>query len=442
MADFHALKTRLRALWRRVSGFGGFLGRRCLHDNLTDLAASLSYTSLLALVPMLAIALSVLAAFPVFDQARGRLRGAIFEILPADQASAAAQQFQSFLDNATNMTAAGVIGLAVTALLLLSAINSALNTVWRIGQPRPLASRLLVYWALLTMGPLLIGASLTVSSYAFALAQTATAQVIGSDFVAFSRLISILLAAVGFVIVYFIVPNRTVRLRDALAGGLVAAVALEGLKALFGLYIANFSSYALIYGALAAIPIFLLWMYAFWIIVLLGAELTAALPEWRVTSRRDGGSERIATRLALALAVLCRLSEAHREGSPLRRDHLLRSLPVTPAELDECLSRLRRAHLVQRSDSGRLLLARDLGKVDLDSLLEVLGLRLHASVAWPEASRRVLEAMDQALGPYRSASLASLFDDPDLLESTARLRPAGKAAPVRLDPEEEAGAAD
>ncbi|SMF60778.1 membrane protein [Tistlia consotensis] len=442
MTEGKALASRLSAVWKRSGGFASFLGRRCLRDNLTGLAASLSYTSLLALVPMLAIALSVLAAFPAFDQARERLRGAIFDILPADQAAAAAAQIQSFLDNATNMTAAGVIGLAVTALLLLSAINGALNTVWRITQQRPLASRFLVYWALLTMGPLLIGASLTVSSYAFALAQSATVQVIGSDFVAFSRLISILLAAVGFVLVYFIVPNRTVALRDALVGGFAAAVALEGLKALFGLYIANFSSYALIYGALAAIPIFLLWMYAFWVIVLLGAEITAMLPEWRVTARRDGGSERAATRLVLALAILCRLGEAHRDGSTVRHGRLLRSLPVTPAELDECLSRLRRAHLIQRSDSDRLLLARDLAKVDLDSLLEVLGLRLRASVAWPEASRRVIEAMDGALGRYRSASLASLLDDPDLMESTARLRPAGKAAPVRLDAEEEAGAAD
>ncbi len=427
---------------RRLYGFAGFLLRRSLHDKLVDLAASLSYTSLLALVPMLAIALAVLAAFPVFDDARERLRGAIFEILPPEQAATAAEQFQDFLDNASNLTAPGVIGLAVIALLLLSTINGALNHIWRINQPRPLASRFLVYWALLTMGPLLIGASLTVSSYGFALAQTATEQVIGTGFVEFSRLISILLAAVGFGLVFFIVPNRAVELRDAAVGGGVAALLLEGLKALFGLYVANFSSYALVYGALAAVPIFLLWMYVAWIIVLVGAEITAGLPEWRVTSRRDGGSERIATRLALALAVLHELQQAHREGGAVKRGRLLRSLPATPSEMDECLSRLRRAHLIQRSDGDRLLLSRDLEGVDLDSLLEILGLRLQASVAWPEAARQVIEAMGVALERYRHASLASLLADPDLKESTRRLREPRNPRPLRVDAEEEAGAAD
>lgn len=435
MADFRGLAARVAGAGRRVGDFLGFLLRRSLRDNLIDLAAGLSYTTLLALVPMLAIALSVLAAFPAFDEARTSLRGAVFEILPAEQAAEADQQIQSFLENASNLTAPGIVGLSVIALLLLSNINGALGHIWRITQPRPLASRFLVYWALLTMGPLLIGASFTVSSYAFTLAES-----IGNQVFAFSRLISILLAAVGFTLVYFVVPNRTVALRDAVVGGGLAAVLLEGLKALFGLYISNFSSYALVYGALAAIPIFLLWMYAFWVIVLLGAEIAAGLPEWRVTSRRDSSSERIATRLALALSVLCRLEEAYRDGRPVRRARLLRSLPATPAELDDCLSRLKRAHLIQRSDGDRLLLARDLDQVDLDGLLEVLGLRFHASIAWPEAPRRVIEALDRSLERYRRASVASLLGDPDLLGSARRLHPVEGAAPLKMDEEEEPGA--
>src|SRR5690606_4679488 len=197
-------------------------------------------------------------------------------------------------------------------------------------------------------------------------AERATQEVIGSELIGLSRLISILLAFVGLGLVYFVVPNRTVALRDAAIGAAAAAVALEGLKALFGLYISSFSSYALVYGALAAIPIFLLWMYAFWVVVLGGAEITAALPEWRVTSRRDRGGERIGARLALALSVLCRLREAQVEGTAISRSSLLGSLPVTPAEFDECLSLLGRARLVQRSDGGRLLLGRDLAQVDLD----------------------------------------------------------------------------
>src|SRR5690606_31563855 len=114
-----------------------------------------------------------------------------------EQASAANEQFQSFLDNAANLTAPGIVGLSVIALLLLSNINGALNHIWRITQPRPLASRFLVYWALLTMGPLLIGASLSISSYAFTLAESATQEVIGSELIGLSRLISILLAFVG-----------------------------------------------------------------------------------------------------------------------------------------------------------------------------------------------------------------------------------------------------
>jgi membrane protein len=283
----HRLGVRLRFALNaaRLARFLGYTLRRFLSDGCLRIAAGLSYASLLAMVPLFAIGLAVLAGFPAFAALRGDLQRLVLDNVMPTAGAKLNSQLTVFVENASQTTGVGVIALAATAILLLSNINGALNAIWRVAEPRPLALRFLVYWALLTLGPLLIGASLSLSSYAFAVTQWRGIAELGGLLQA-TRVISVAIATLGFAGIYFLVPNRVVDFGHALIGGLVAAVMLELLKAGFGLYLRHFPTYQAIYGAVATVPIVLVWMYLAWSVTLLGAEIAAALPEWRAAQSR------------------------------------------------------------------------------------------------------------------------------------------------------------
>jgi membrane protein len=160
---------------RRLAGFLGYAGRRFLTDGCPLQAAGLGYVSLLAVVPLLAIGLAVLAGFPAFEPWRDQVQVFLLEVLVSDAGAEASEQLSVFVVNASRMTGPGLAFLALAAILLMANINAAFNAVWRVAEPRPLALRFAVYWAVLTMGPLLIGASLSVSGYAFAESKPAPA---------------------------------------------------------------------------------------------------------------------------------------------------------------------------------------------------------------------------------------------------------------------------
>ena len=235
------LKLHLRP--RRVLRFAVYTWRRFLDDDCLRSAASLSYATLLALVPLTAIGLAILSGFPVFAAVEDQIQALILRSFLPEASAAVSGHLAEFVDNTRQMTGAGVLALAVTALLLLANINAALSAIWRVTEPRSLGLQLLVYWTLLTLGPLLLGASLSLSGYAFAMVEWAGIGAYPSVFLAFSGLISVVLAAIGFSAIYLVVPTRSVRLHHALAGGVLAAVVLEGLKAGFGLYLRLFPTY-------------------------------------------------------------------------------------------------------------------------------------------------------------------------------------------------------
>lgn len=392
--------------------FGRFLHHLWLRfeeDRCPQMAAGLSYASLLALVPLLAIGLALLTAFPAFDLAQERLKALLFEALPAQQALDAAEQLDRLLANVAGLTGPGVLALAVTSVLLLYNVNNSLNAIWRVQEPRSLALQLLVYWALLTLGPLLLGASLSISGVAF-VEQFGLSDLLDQGSLPFTRLLAVLLAALGFAVFFFVVPNRPVGVGAALLGGAVAAGGLELLKFGFGLFIANFPSYQIVYGALAALPILLIWIYLVWVVVLFGAEVAAMLPEWRAAHRR--GFERAGPldRLPLALALLSRLQQARGSG-PLRRRVLTADLPMPPAEIDLVLGRLRRHGFVAPTAGGRWLLARDLGRVGLRDLLRCLDLKLERTRHWPEPVPEVLGRVQLGLGEQLDLPLDRLLSE-------------------------------
>ncbi|MEE8534408.1 MAG: YihY family inner membrane protein [Kiloniellales bacterium] len=395
--------ARLRRVLGVQAGLGilVYAGRRFLADDCQGRAAELSYVSLLAIVPLFAVGLAILAGFPVFAAFRADLQHLVLSSLLPDVGLEISGQVASFVDKASKLTGPGLIGLVLTAVLLLSSISGALDAIWRTAEPRPLAARFAVYWALLTLGPLLIGASLSVSGYAFAVVEWAGLtedQAIGA-WQSLSRPVSLLLAVLGFALIYFLVPNRAIHPGHALAGGLVAGVLFESLKAAFGLYLRHFPSYQLVYGAVSTVPIFLVWMYLSWGVTLFGAEIAAATPEWRVVRARRGGDAGPGARLALGLSLLGRLQGARRKGERMQERKLGHGLPCAPAEIDLTLRQLRRAGVVARRLGGGWLLARDLDAITLHDLAEILDLTPDPGAGWDQAAAATLGDLTEAARP-------------------------------------------
>jgi membrane protein len=336
--------------------FAAQVGRRFVEDDCFNLAASLTYTSLLSLVPLVTIALTVAAAFPAFRELTLRLHDFLAQnMLPPTVASTVASYLDQFARSAAGLTAVGVAFLAVTAILLMLTIEQAVNAIWRVRHPRPLAFRILVYWGVLTLGPLLIGGSLTITSYlvgvslGYAKGAGAASVILG--------LIPLVLTAAAFTLLYFIVPNRWVQLRHAAIGGLAAALLFEVMKRAFALYIARFPSYTLVYGAFAAVPIFLLWIYLSWLVVLLGAVITAALPDLRFPRLAGTASGSAAFRNALEILRVLILAQG--AARPLRTPVICTEARVPREAGEELLHKMASAGWTARVVGDRWSLACD-----------------------------------------------------------------------------------
>ncbi|MTH47022.1 virulence factor BrkB family protein [Intestinirhabdus alba] len=257
----------LKLLWRRIN-----------EDNMTTLAGNLAYVSLLSLVPLITVIFALFAAFPMFSDVSVQLRHFIFANFIPATGDVIQRYIEQFVANANRMTAVGACGLIVTALLLMYAIDSALNTIWRSRRARPKVYSFAVYWMILTLGPLLAGASLAISSYLLSLRWASELNGVIDDAL---RILPLALSWLSFWLLYSIVPTTRVPNRDALVGAFVAALLFEVGKKGFTLYITMFPSWQLIYGVLAVIPILFVWVYWTWCIVLLGAEITVTLGEYR-----------------------------------------------------------------------------------------------------------------------------------------------------------------
>ena len=407
---------------RNLLPFAAYCGRRFMADGCLRTATQLSYASLLAIVPILAIFISLLSAFPAFERLRVDAQVYLFENLVPSAGLEVSDQVATFVDNARSMTGVGTLALVVTALLLLSTISGAFNAIWRVTEPRPLMVRVMAYWMILTISPLLLGASLSLSSYGF----VSAAMEHGERAFGLTRLLPLLFAAGGFTLLYAVVPARPVALHHALAGGVVAGALFELLKGGFGFYLKQFPSYEAIYGALAAVPIFLVWMYLSWAIVLLGAEVAAAAPEWRLVDRLRQGSRGAGPRLALALALLYRLRNASRSGTLLKESALTRGLPADLDQLSVVLHALKQHGFAGRSE-GRWFLARDLTAASLQDLLAALDLALEPGEGWPEGVEAIVQAAGELGQDVKGKSLAALIDKAtasDPPDGVARLHPA------------------
>jgi membrane protein len=398
----------LRAPW----AFTRYCVLRFGRDGCLAGAGALSYTTLVALVPAMAIALAVLSAIPVFAETRDELLAKLFQSVVPQVGAEVEWWFRYFAGTSVRTTTIGIVALAVTVVLLLATIEDQLHAIWHVRSPRPWVQRILAYWAILTLGPLLLGVSFSLPGYLDLLARHAgLAAYEPSDLMGPAglhrvlRFVPFLLETVAFTMVYALIPNCSVRWREALLGAVVAAALLEALKAGFVIYIGYFSSYRAVYGALAAIPIFLLWMYVAWSAVLFGAVVAAALPQWRVNEQAKNVRP-AAHRLGLGLALLAELWAQTRLGGALGTAALAERLGIATSVVDDDLTLLRRSGFVAQTAEGAWVLARSLEGAALVDLYRALDLPLAASLgeeAGAPWQARIAQALQRIAAIERDA---------------------------------------
>ncbi|MDX2141948.1 MAG: YihY family inner membrane protein [Rhodospirillaceae bacterium] len=396
-----------------------FMIARMAEDQITRVAASLSFTTTLAVVPALALMLALLTAFPAFESVRTSVQDFIIGNFILDTGLKMKEQLASFVEAAAKLTVFGVIGLVVTSIMLLLTIESSFNQIFKVSRPRPMLMRLLVLWAVITVGPFLIGTSFTLFGY-FGVAQfLATPGVAESVGLLLGQLAPTLLAWIAITFIYLVVPNRRVALKDALIGAGVAAFLFGLLRYGFAAYVASMTSYEAVYGAVAAVPIFLFWVYLSWIVVMAGAVITATLPDWRYV--KAGGLGTVMAQVALALDIIAKLGAAQRAGHARTTRALAKALTVPDVALTRVLEVLRAGRFVATTEDGGWMLSRDLERTALADLAHLFGLGLDGTAlpadrAGSDVAKRLYVHLGRAAESERtllSVSLAKIVALPD-----------------------------
>ncbi|GKW54603.1 virulence factor BrkB family protein [Pseudoalteromonas elyakovii] len=259
---------------------------RCIDDQITVNAGYLAYVTLLSIVPLVAVGVAIFSAFPGFESTLVTIENFLFTNLVPTSTDVIKEHISAFAGNANKMTAVGVGFLAAVSLLLIRNVDATLNRIWRIKKKRPMMISFAVYWMVLSLGPVLLGASIGVTSYIVSLVSFADQGIPGfSGFLL--KLLPYIISMIGFIMLYTLVPNTRVPFRAAIPGALFAAMLFELTKKGFALYISHFPSYEVIYGALATIPILFVWVYLSWIVVLLGAEFTVCISPENIEDTPD-----------------------------------------------------------------------------------------------------------------------------------------------------------
>lgn len=267
------------AFWRKHKQFFPYLLKRLNQEQLPVVAGYLSYVCLMSLVPLLVVMLSVMTAFPLFAELQKTIEEFVYQNFVPAAGDVVQQYLTGFVSNASKMSAIAIIFLFVVAILLISAIDKTLNRIWRVTEKRRTITSLAMYWMVLTLGPVFVGASIALTSYIVSLVSLGDYDLLGITNI-FVRSMPLLASIFAFVILYMAVPNKAVPFKYALSGAIFSAILFEVAKKVFALYLTAFPSYQAIYGALATIPILFLWIYLSWLIVLGGAMITVSLQEY------------------------------------------------------------------------------------------------------------------------------------------------------------------
>ena len=333
-------RVRMRAWsrfpWRTTAAT---LRERFREDQLALTASSLTFTTILALVPFVTVALAVFTAFPIFSQMQDQLqRWLVASLIPEGIARQVLGYLTQFAGKASRLGVVGLSALMLTALALILTIDRTLNRIWRVRRPRPFAQRVLIYWAAITLGPLVLGVSLVTTSSVLAFSRGMVDAIPGALRLVLDS-IEFLLMAGGMASLYHYVPNTRVKWSHAWAGALVVAVGIELAKKVLGFYISLVPTYSVLYGAFATLPILLIWIYVAWLVVLLGAVFTAYLPSLIVGVARRASAH--GWQFQLAIEVLQELHAARAAGFAGRTTlQLAEAMHVDPIQLEPVLETL------------------------------------------------------------------------------------------------------
>jgi len=394
----------------RIRRLAAHVSRHFSEERLFDEAASLSFTSLLSMVPLLAVVFGVASAFPVFLKWGEKMQDFVFENLVPTSGEQVQLYVVGFLDSVGQLTLPGMFVLIITALLLMVRIERAFNMIWRVPTARSIRNRVIMYWAVLTLGPLALGAAIALS------AQPVFEQInMGASTSSNWRTAGVLsLSWLAFTMMFLLVPNRRVHFSHAAIGALVSAILFGVARKGFVTFVAN-ASFNVIYGTLAAIPIFLFWLYLVWIVILLGASLAASLTTFSDRNTDWGWPDK--WEFLLAYRLVGYLWMAQKEGRAVSGEELLNLLDgATETELADQLVLLFDAGMLTRNEDGNWLLCRDLGSVSLLDLYQAgrYYLPVNESVdipgkgEWDEVFFRSVELgkmnMNQSLKSMYSAS--------------------------------------
>lgn len=351
-----------------VFSFVRFVVARLAQQRVLQVAGSLTFTTLLAIVPLLTIALTVMSAFPVFSDYSTRFKVILLSTLVPEFAGKVISIYmRQFADNAEKLTAAGIVMLGVTSLMLMATVERTFNSIWGVRRSRPWLQQSMVYWTVLTLGPLALGGGLLGWRFLFKYTHVERYSPLLDQ--ALQSGGGMLLTTLMLALLFRIVPYRYVPRRHALLGAFCTALMLEVTKLVFGFYIGEIASYQLVYGAFASLPVLLLWLFCLWLVVLTGAVLTASLSYWKGQAwQRSNESRR---RFLDAVEVLVLLDEAQEKGVALRPEALRQQVLAGYDELGHVLERLAAAGYVQCGQGESWVLMQ---RAELISLADVFRL--------------------------------------------------------------------
>lgn len=355
--------------------FCRFLWRRFIEQRGLQTASSLAYVTLLSLVPLFTVMFGFIGGLPVFEKLSGEIQSFMFSNFVPTFSEAIEQSLLVFSEKARQLTFTGTLVLVLIALMLIATIDDALNRVWHVKSRRSPPARFLVYWAVLTLGPLLVGAGLVSTSYLLSLPLLDDVYSTFSLKARLLRIMPFISTSIAFTLLYILVPNCYVNKRHALISGVIAAILFELAKFGFGIYVTAMPTYQAIYGAIAAIPIFLIWIYLSWVVLILGAHINYCLSNFDQQDFMSGsGGDWDLTHV---YRIIGELWLAQKQGSSLSVQALKqKGVRLSQNRITEILDILQQGRCVHRTTGGQYMLSRDMDDVSVADLYRLLPCKL------------------------------------------------------------------
>lgn len=405
---------RIRSTFTWLFYFCRFVIRQFVSRRGLQTASSLAYTTLLSIVPLVGVMFSFFGNLPVFKDISEVMQEFIFGNFVPAFGRTVQQYLIDFSMKASQLTITGITVLVLIALLMMATIESALNHIWNVLGRRNSVSRFLIYWAILTLGPILIGLGLYSTSYLLALPVVSH---VDASLMIKGRLLALMpffSTSIAFSLMYILVPNCYVNRRDAVIGGVIAALFFELAKYSFGIYVRSVPAYEMIYGAIAVIPMFLIWIYLSWLIVLLGAQIAYGLSVFRLEDA-IGKRDKHEWDFFDAYRIIAELWQVQKAGQGLTSIQIKRrGLHIPHLLLNEILELFRKADWLHRTSGGKWMLSRDVNELTLFDLYLLLPCKFpqkisKASDKWQQTLQAVLESHQQELQQQLSVPLGELF---------------------------------